>query len=560
MKRDLVELTRRKYDLLVIGGGIYGVCIAWDAALRGLSVALAEKGDFGHATSSNSLRVIHGGLRYLQHGDVRRVRRSIEERAAFMRIAPHLVHPLPILIPTYGHSLRGKEILSLAIFINKIVGLDRNYLPGAHNQLLEGRVISKQECLRLFPGVCEKGLTGGAIVYDCQMSNSERLVLAFARSANQMGAELANYVEATELLIDRGRVRGIKARDMLTGDELMVEARVVVNASGPWIETVLSALTGRSQRVSLSKAFNLLIGRQLISDHAVGVYGRNAFQDHDAILNKGSRLFFITPWHNRSLIGTAHLPYEGDPNHFEVTEAEIQCFIDEINDAYPTAALKLRDVHCAYSGLLPVVENGGVQLARQHRIYDHQKEDRIDGLISVSGVKFTEARYVAEKTIDVVFRKLGSKPVKSMTAVTPLYGGQIDNFEKFLTEETQGRSRKLTADVARLLICQYGSAYANVVKYGKNTGEAGQATLDLCLMTNAEVLHGIREEMAQKLIDIVFRRTTLALPGRLTEGSLKISAAIMAQELGWNEERVRRELAEVRASSSGSRLTRAEAA
>jgi glycerol-3-phosphate dehydrogenase len=560
MVRNVVNLSRHTYDLLVIGGGIYGLCVAWDAALRGLSVALVEKGDFGHATSSNSLRVIHGGLRYLQHGDIPRVRRSIQERAAFMRIAPHLVHPLPILIPTYGHSLRGKEILSLAIFINKIVGLDRNYLPGTQNQLLEGRVISKQECLRLFPGVCEKGLTGGAIVYDCQMSNSERLVLAFARSANQMGAELANYVEAKELIIDRGRVRGIKARDILTGDELMVAARVVVNASGPWIETVFGALTGRSRRASLSKAFNLLIDRQLISDRAVGVYGRNAFQDHDAILNKGSRLFFITPWHNRSLIGTAHLPYEGHPSNFEVTEAEIQCFIDEINDAYPTAALKLRDVQRVYSGLLPIVESGSVQLVRHHRLYDHQKEDRIDGLISVSGVKFTEARYVAEKTIDVVFRKLGSKPVKSTTAVTPLYGGQIDDFEKFLTEETQRRSNELSADLTRLLISQYGSAYANVLRYGKNTNEAGQAMLDLFSMTNAEVLHGIREEMAQKLTDIVFRRTTLALPGNLTEESLRISAALIAQELGWNEERMRREMVEVQASSFGNRTAKAEAA
>src|SRR5919106_1546638 len=135
MERNLTNLSKQTYDVLVIGGGIYGVCVAWDAALRGLSVALVEKGDFGHATSSNSLRVIHGGLRYLQHGDIPRVRRSIQERAAFMRIAPHLVHPLPILIPTYGHSLRGKEILSLAIFINKIVGFDHDGAPSACNEL-----------------------------------------------------------------------------------------------------------------------------------------------------------------------------------------------------------------------------------------------------------------------------------------------------------------------------------------------------------------------------------------------------------------------------------------
>jgi glycerol-3-phosphate dehydrogenase len=546
MIRNVTNLSRHAYDLLVIGGGIYGVCVAWDAALRGLSVALVEKGDFGHATSSNSLRVIHGGLRYLQQGDIRRLRRSIEERAAFMRIAPHLVHPLPILIPTYGHSLRGKEILSLAIFINKIVGLDRNYLPGAHNQLLEGRVVSKQECLRLFPGVCENGLTGGAIVYDCQMSNSERLVLSFARTAHKAGAELANYVECADLLTNDGRVLGIKARDVLTGDELTVSARVVVNASGPWIDRVLATLNGGRLRppVPFSKAFNLLIDRQLVPEYAVGVYSQNTFKDRDAILNKGSRLFFIMPWHNRSLIGTAHLPFNGEPDNCEVTEAEIQSFIGEINDAFPTAALKLSDVQRAYSGLLPVVERGGVQLVRHHQLYDHE-EDGVHGLISVSGVKFTEARYVAEKAIDAVFKKLGKKPPKSTTAVTSLHDGQIERFNDFLTEETQRRSGELSERTVRLLTSHYGSAYSDVLKYGPTATDASW-------LIRAEVLHAIREEMAQKLTDLVFRRTTLAIPGNLTKPALKKCVAVMANELGWNEERVQRELAEVRAVPAAS--------
>jgi glycerol-3-phosphate dehydrogenase len=558
--RNLTNLARHAYDVLVIGGGIYGVCIAWDAVLRGLSVALVEKGDFGHATSSNSLRVIHGGLRYLQHGDIRRVRRSIQERAAFMRIAPHLVHPLPILIPTYGHSLRGKEILSLAIFINKIVGLDRDHLPGTHKQLLKGRVISKPECLRLFPGVCEKGLTGGVIVYDCQMSNSERLVLSFARSASQAGAELANYVEAIELFKDGGRVGGIRARDVLTGDEFKVKAKVVINASGPWGDRLASAFSGgeRSRQASLSKAFNLQINRQLISDNAVGVYSQGRFKDRDAIFDKGSRLFFIMPWQHRSLIGTAHLPYDGGPDEFQIAEAEIQDFISEINDAYPAAGIAMKDVERVYGGLLPAdADSGGVQLLREHELYDHGKDDHIDGLISVKGVKFTEARYVAEKAVDAAFTKLGKRPPKSMAAVTPLYGGQMGRFENFLTEETQRRSHELSADLVRQLISQYGSGYGSVLKYLKKTPEA---TTDIDLVTRAEVLHGIREEMAQKLADIVFRRTTVALPGNLTETSLKTCAAVMAEELGWNEERVRRETAEVRAKLSLATLVTEEAA
>src|SRR5918995_3005687 len=217
MVRNVKNLSNQTYDVVVIGGGIYGVCIAWDARQRGLSVALVEKGDFGGATSSNSLRVIHGGLRYLQQGDIRRVRRSIYERSAFMRIAPHLVRPLPILIPTYGRSLRGKQIFSLALFLNKLIGFDLN-----GREFPSSRIVSKKECLRLYPGVNERGLTGGVIVYDCQMSNSERLVLSFAHSAQIAGAELANYVECTDILSEAGRVSGVKARDTLTGDEFTV--------------------------------------------------------------------------------------------------------------------------------------------------------------------------------------------------------------------------------------------------------------------------------------------------------------------------------------------------
>src|ERR671918_2641974 len=190
MERNLANLSKHTYDVLVIGGGIYGVCAAWDAALRGLSVALVDKGDFGHATSSNSLRVIHGGLRYLRHGDLRRLRQSIQERTVFMRIAPHLVHPLPFLIPTYGHAMRGKEIHTLAVLMNDLIGLDRNRLEDPQKYLPPGRIIAREECLRLFPGIEKRGLTGGASVYDCQMFSSERLILSFARSATMYGAQV----------------------------------------------------------------------------------------------------------------------------------------------------------------------------------------------------------------------------------------------------------------------------------------------------------------------------------------------------------------------------------
>ncbi len=426
MHRDLAQLASQRYDVLVIGGGIYGVCVAWDAILRGLSVAIVDKGDFGHATSSNSLRVIHGGLRYLQHGDLRRMRRSMHERLVFRRIAPHLVYPLPIIIPTYGHGTRGKGVFALALLAHHVVGLGLNRWADPHQQLPRGRVLSRAECLQRCPGLDRRDLTGGVLVHDGQMGNSERLVLAFACSAAKAAAAVANYVEVTGLLRQGDRVIGVTARDVLSDDALEIQARVVVNASGPWVERLLQHLHGGRppRRLALSKAFNLLISRQLIPEYAVGVYGQGHFTDRDAILRKGSRLLFITPWQGRSLIGTAHLPYEGDVEAFRVTAEEIHTFLDEINQAYPAAGLTPEDVGYVYGGLLPANGQGPgeVQLTKRPRLYDHRHEDGLDGVISVVGVKFTEARYVASQAGELVCRQLGQRPRPSRTAVTPLDG------------------------------------------------------------------------------------------------------------------------------------------
>ena len=561
MKRDVTELAGREYDLLVIGGGVYGVCTAWDAALRGLSVALVERGDFGHATSFNTLRVIHGGLRYLQHGDIPRLRQSIFERSTFMRIAPHLVHPLPFLIPTYGHLMRGKEIFSLALLLNHVVGFNLSDLEDPQKQLPPGRVISRGECLRLFPGVDDRGLTGAIITYDAQMYNSERLLVSIARSAAKAGAEMANYLEVFGLLRKGDRVAGVKARDLLSGNEIDVRARAVVNTSGPWLNQILGLLNGRQPRRKLifSKAFNLLVNRQIVSHYAVGVYSNGRFNDRDAVLNKGSRLFFITPWHDRSLIGTVHLPYDAAPDRVSVTEREAQAFLDELNAACPAADLRRSEVSLAYAGLLPVSDSSAsrTQLLKRYRIYDHQREDGIAGLISVTGVKFTEARHVAEKAVDVVFGKLGKIPPKSTTAVTQLHGGHIERFEGFLRQETEHNCKGISAKVVHHLVHRYGSAYPEVLKHlddGTDAEPTAQGaspcerfTLSpLPPIAKAEILHGIRHEMAQKLTDVIFRRTELGTAGLRGDGWLKTSAAFMARELGWDETRTHREINEVK--------------
>src|SRR5512138_104540 len=178
MQRDLRRLADENFDVAVAGGGVMGLAVAREAASRGLRTALVEKGDFGGATSANSLKLIHGGLRYLQHGDIGRLRQSVRERLAFMRTAPHLVHPLPFLVPTYGHGAKGKEAMDIAFLLYRMLAWDRNGTGDPEKEIPPGRTISADECRRLFPGFRQQGLTGGAVFHDGQAYNSERLTLA----------------------------------------------------------------------------------------------------------------------------------------------------------------------------------------------------------------------------------------------------------------------------------------------------------------------------------------------------------------------------------------------
>ena len=298
MKRDLSELQSTHYDLLVIGGGIYGVSIARDAALRGMRVALVEKQDFGHATSFNSLKVIHGGLRYLQHLDIPRMRRSIYERMVLMRIAPHLVHPLPFLMPTYGYGIQGKVIMRLALALNDLIGFDRNRLRDPGKYLPGGHVISRGRCLELVPGISQEGLTGAVIWHDGQIHNSERLIMALLKGAVNTGAAVANYVEVSELLKRKNRLYGVHAIDNLTGAQIEIKAKIVANAAGPWVQQVLGfPVAGRKDRKLLfSKTMNLMIKKKIVTEYAVGITSYRSYIDDKALINKGRRLFFLIPW------------------------------------------------------------------------------------------------------------------------------------------------------------------------------------------------------------------------------------------------------------------------
>ncbi len=539
MNRNLSLLTDHGYDLCVIGGGIYGVCVAWDAILRGLSVVVLEKGDFGGGTSSNTLRVIHGGIRHLPNGDIIQMRESIHERTVWMRIAPHLVRPLPFVIPTYRNSGKGKMRLSLGLLLYDLIACDRNRLQDPEKHIPRGRIISREECLRLLPGIDGDGLTGAAMYHDAQMYNSERLLLSILKSAAKEGATVANYTEVTDFLRDGARVTGVKARDVLSGDSLEVRAKIVVNAGGPWVSHILDRLNGGrpKTRFPLSKAINLGVD-QLFPECAV------------ALQSRGSRLFFITPWRNRSLIGTAHLPYNGAPDKFHLQEEDIHGFIHELNMCSPNIAVRYEDVLFWHAGLVPARKHQGgtgeIELVNRCELLDHRKRDGIDGLISVIGVKFTTARNVAEKVNNLVLRKLGYAPSKSKSGELPVYGGSIDRVDSFLNEAIALRPYGLNAESIRHLVLNHGSAYQDVLKHAEGDPDRAQKITPHSEVLETEVVHAIRDEMAQQLADVVFRRTELGTLGYPGDRGLARCATMMARELRWGHARTDQELQQVK--------------
>lgn len=545
MKRNLTALTEETYDLVIVGGGIFGVCAAWDAALRGLKVALLEKGDFGHATSANHYKMIHGGIRYLQHADLYRIRESVHERSALLRIAPHLTDPLPIAMPTYGHGIKGPEALRAALYIFAGLTADRNRgILDPNQQIPVGHLMNRREALDAYPHLNPDGLNGIGVFYDGQIYNPPRLTLSFAQGAASRGADVVNYVEAFDFLRDGQRVTGVKARDVFTGDEFDVQGKVVLNAAGPWADRLLSKHFGKGmKKTPVFSRDSYFIVRKRLVDHALAVQGDT--KDPDAVLSRGNRHLFAVPWRDYTMFGVWHKVYKEHPEQFQLTEEDVSAFIDEITRAYPGFDISLDDVSMWNAGLTLFGENtpGQTNLSYGKRsiLVDHAKADQVDGLMTLVGVRYTIGRGMAEKAVDATFKKLGYKNVdRSKTHKIPVYGGNIAHFTHFM-DEARHLNPAIAANVMDDVVRNYGTHYEQVL---------GMATSDPSLLETvgetttikAQVLHAIRDEMAYTLADVAMRRTGLATGENPGVDALRTVADLMAAELGWDEARIQREM------------------
>ncbi len=539
MRRNLASLADTVFDLLVIGGGIHGACAAWDAVSRGLSVALAEKCDFGSATSANSLKILHGGLRYLQKADFRRMRQSIRERATLLRLAPHLTRPLPVAVPTYSDLMESRAVLWMALRTSELVGAGLNRQGGRDGGLPPGRILDRRESLRLFPWIEKEGLTGAALWHDGQAVNSERLTLSFLLSAAEAGAEVANYLEVFRLLKDGSRIVGARALDRVGGQEVEIRARMVLNAAGPWSESVMAL--GRNPGAGIpdcstqALAINL-ISRQSLGDMAVGIRSRRKIAQDP--VGGGHRYLFLAPWRDRILIGTSYRTFTGEPGTSAVREEDMRDLLADCNQACPGLALSWDDLTFCHQGLLPLQGGGGAgaptRLASEPRILDHRREEGLEGFVSIVGVKYTTARLVAEQALDLVFGKMGRTPPPCRTASVPLWGGETAGGAEILAGMPAGTARRL-AEV-------YGSRRGEVARRYRNEEGWAAPAAEGCPVLRCEILHSVRSEMALNLADVVLRRTDLGTAGCPPRSHLVAVARILGEELGWTEERRSREV------------------
>jgi glycerol-3-phosphate dehydrogenase len=546
-KRD--QLEAQCFDVLIVGAGIFGACLARCLAREGYSVALIDKGDFGSGTSANHLKFVHGGIRYLQHLDVARVRESSADRNALYRLAPHLAYPMPIVLPTYGHGRKSKGLMRAAMLAYDLLTIDRNSgIDDPERRTPRGSVWSREQVLEKFPGIPRDGLTGAAVFHDGQMYNPPRIVLAFVQSAARYGAVVANYVRADELLRAGPQVRGAKVTDVLNGRQLEINARFVVNAAGPWANRIFAdgAGMGLDTEPGFSRDLCFVVRKSLCPSYGVGCPTRS--KDSDALLDRGGRHLFLVPWRGMTLVGVWHGYSELHPDRIEVSLSELQAYLDEMNAAYGGLELALDDIGMVNTGLTlfgsKAAQHPGSahSFGKRSTLYDHSRAG-LNGLMTVIIVRATVARSVAEQTM----RKLRSRlptPQRAMASEwEPVHGGQFESFSA-LVKEIGDQLPDADPAVVRALAHNYGSDYQRVLE---NAGEPSLLRpLGESKVIAAEIVHAVRFELARTLEDIVMRRTELASGGDPGGGVIEQAAELAAPLLGWDKTECAAQVASVR--------------
>ncbi len=516
---SLHALQNRAVDVAIIGGGINGAGLAREAALRGLSVALFEKGDFASGTSGRTSGLIHGGIRYLEQGAFALVRAAIRERNLLTRLAPHLVRPIPFLFPIYRQDHRSRGRLRIGMLLYDLLAGRENI--GSH------KMLNLSETLALEPALCREGLRGAARFYDCQMDDA-RLCLAVLFSARALGAAIFNYTPVIGLLQRDGQTDGVSVLDTCSGQRHDIPAQVVVNAAGPWADAVCGMEGTPSRRIRPTKGIHLVLPS--ITRHAVVVPSRTS-----------RRIYFVIPWGGLSLVGTTDCDDVDDLDHVRANREEMVALLAEIRPVIPHAYTP-DTVLSHYAGVRPLA------YAEGNTASDLSREGALawtrSGMLTLIGGKYTLFRRTGEQGVAAILkakRHLRARPRQEK----PLLGGEMASLEAYLQEEKTIATRRYGISVALLcrLVGRYGTHYQEVL------GLADEAPRLRELLTPegdtilAEVVYAVRAEMAVTLTDFMRRRTRLAFgPFKRDMTLMDRVSREMGALLGWDDARRREEV------------------
>jgi glycerol-3-phosphate dehydrogenase len=514
------------FDLIVVGAGINGLGIARDAAARGLRVALLEQDDICSGVSAWSGRLVHGGLRYLEHRDFALVRESLRERERLFRLAPHLVKPLRLIMPFYSHNRRPAWMIRLGMIAYDVLSFDKK--TGRH------QIMSTEATLRRFPGIAREGLGGAAVFTDGQVEYAERLCVEVAVAAAGNGAVIRTKARVEEPVMREGRLAGVRYRDTTTDTLHEMHAPLVLNVAGPWIDRIFRRGAPPQPRLNGGTK-----GSHLVVDAFPGAPDDVVYYESKT----DGRLVLVIPWMGRYLIGTTDLRFDEDPGEARCDLDEMTYLLEEVNTLIPQARLTHEHVLFTYSGVRPLPYAPDVEeweIPRSHVLHDHAPD--IPGLVTVVGGKLTTYRQLAEDAIDDAFERLGRKAPRCVTAGLPLPGasGDLREVRSFLLRAG------LSERTAARLVALYGGRALDVLAEAEDDRELLEVLHPGTGAIAAELVFTQRHEFARTLTDVLARRVLLAFePGHGLD-VVDRAAAVLGDRLGWDEDRRASEIAEYR--------------
>jgi glycerol-3-phosphate dehydrogenase len=521
MERDFGRLGSGPFDLLVVGGGIYGAWTAYDAALRGLRVALIEKDDWAGATSSASSKMIHGGLRYLEHGQLGLVRKTLVERRRLARLAPHRVRPLRLLFPIYGGDRVGRVRMRIGLWF-----YDR--LAGGGQPVPPHRALDKDELLERID-LERDGLRGGFAFGDCRTDDA-RFVLEIVDGACRAGAVVVNRAMARELIVAGRGVVGASVEDRVDGTTIEVRATATVCCAGPWTAGLCAtARPSPAVTTRLTKGVHLVLP-PLGDDDAVVISS-----------NDDGRIVFLIPWYGRTLLGTTDTDHTGDPGGVRVEPGDVDYLLERAGRVLRSPRWSPSDVIASFAGLrtLPATEDRHPSSVTR----EWSLAEPADGLFAPIGGKYTSARADAAALVDRVLAKAGGPARGSPTENRPLPWCPADPIDDWWTESVR-RATSLGMDepTARTCALRHGSRFERVLERVRERPELARRIVSDAPFCRAEIVHAAREEMACSLEDVVRRRIPLVLVSRLEYETVREIAALAGDQLGWSEARRREEV------------------